>query len=115
VREEDDEDEDNEEGEFQDESDKEMNINKEGAASSASKQGAKEGTSSHNYKGKQAGLEGWQAQTEGEKFEEGRMIICKKMRTEPEINQDKSWVTGGDKEEGVAEATEGEVDPSQTQ
>jgi hypothetical protein len=58
VREEEDDDEDNEEGEFQEESDKEINNNKEGTASSANKQGTKEGASSHKYKGKQAGLGG---------------------------------------------------------
>jgi hypothetical protein len=115
VREEEDDDEDNEEGEFQDESDKEINNNKEGTASSASKQGTKEGASSHKYKGKQAGLEGGQVQTKGEKSEEGGMKICKKMRTEPELNQSKSWVTGCDKDEGVPKSTEGEVDPLQTQ
>jgi hypothetical protein len=37
------------------------------------------------------------------------------MRTEPEPKQSKSWVTGGDKNEGAPKFTEEEVDPLQTQ
>jgi hypothetical protein len=115
VREEEDDDEENEEGEFQDESDREVNNNKEGTATSVNKQGNKEGASSHKHKGQQAGTEGGQAPTEGVTIEEGETKAYKKMRTEPDSNQSKNNKSTGNKNEEALKSAQEEEDPLQTQ
>jgi hypothetical protein len=101
VREEEDDAEENEEGEFQDESDREVNNNKEGTATSVNKQGGKEGASSHKYKGQQAGTAGGQAPTEGVTLEGGEHKAYKKMRIEPDSNQSKRNKSVGNTNEEI--------------
>jgi hypothetical protein len=115
VREEEDDDEENEEGEFQDESDREVNNNKEGTATSVNKQGNKEGTSSQKHKGQQAGREGGHAPTKGVIIEEGGTKAYKKMRTEPDSNQSKNNKSVGNKNEEALKSAQEEEDPLQTQ
>jgi hypothetical protein len=115
VREEEDDDEENEEGEFQDESDREVNNNKEGTATSVNKRGGKEGASSHKYKGQQAGTAGGQAPTEGVTLEGGEHKAYKKMRIEPDSNQSKSNKSVGNTNEEILKSAQEDEDPLQTQ